>query len=136
MAAAFPGRNWPERIERACRAYNDSVHSATGLAPNQVTTGNANGVFRKLYKPFAGLWNLEKRKLLGIGTRVRLALTSRGTFVKGNAPRNTYEVYTVGRIRLHPRAGVKYKLLSKEGGVPIAGTYERGELVPVKEPQL
>ena len=45
QTAAYSGRNWPQRVQLAARAYNDTVHSATGQRPNDVTVDNANAVF-------------------------------------------------------------------------------------------
>ena len=126
-------RNWPARLETAVRAYNDTVHSRTGLAPNKVTADNANAVFRRLYKPWAQLWKPEQ--ILKLGTPVRLVLHNRGLFAKSNTPRNSAEVFTVGRIRLHPRQGVKYKLFTTEENLPVAGTFNASEVVPIKLPQ-
>ena len=134
LAVAFPGRNWPKRILEAVERYNDTENPRTGLSPNEVTRENANAVFARLYKPFAR--GLRAGKILPVGTRVRLVQHNRGTFTKTNAPRNTRQVFAVGRIRLHPRAGVKYKLFTLESRVPIAGTYERSELIPIRAPQI
>lgn len=132
LAQVFPGRDWPTRILRACEKYNDLVNSSTGLKPNDVTVENANGVFGRLYRPFAGAWNLEK--ILPLGTPVRLRMENRGQFTKTNVPRNSREIFVVGKIRLHP-TGVKYKLFTLEGKLPIAGTWNVSEIVPIKLPQ-
>jgi hypothetical protein len=129
----LPGRNWVQRIEKACEQYNATVHSATGLAPNEVTVDKANQVFRRLYKPWAKSWDLDK--ILKLGSHVRLRLSNRGHFVKSNVARNSAEVFVVGRIRLHP-SGVKYKLFTLEERLPIAGTWNISEIVPIKQPQI
>lgn len=136
LAQAFPGRNWPDRILSASQQYNDTVHSAHGLRPNDVSEENANSVFRKLFRPFAGLWRKKLGTVVRVGTPVRLRLTNRGAFAKANQPQNSEDIFVVGRIRLHPRYGLKYKLFSRPENFPIAGTYARGEIVPVRLPQI
>ena len=136
--SAVPGRDWTKRIELACRQYNATVHSATGLAPNEVNPSNANQVFRRLFPPLAKVWKERLKNILPLGTWVRLRIFRRGAFVKTNVARNSEQVFVVGRIRLHPRAVVKYKLFTgedKANRVPIAGTYDRSELVPITLPQ-
>ena len=128
-------RNWPARLELAVRAYNQSVHSTTGLPPDKVTADNSNAVFRRLFRPWAAAWRPDK-EILGLGTAVRLVLHNRGLFAKSNTPRNSAEVFTVGRIRLHPRQGVKYKLFTAEGNLPVAGTFNASELIPIRLPQI
>lgn len=132
LSQAFPGRNWPDRISKAVSQYNTTVHSATGFAPQDVTVDNSNIVFRRLYKPFDGVKNLPS--VIPLGTTVRLRLMNRGIFTKAHTPRNSVDTFTVGRIRLHP-TGIKYKLFSTDGGIPIAGTWNRSEFVPIKLPQ-
>lgn len=132
LAQAYPGRNWPWRIEKACEQYNDTRNSSTKMAPNEVNHENSNIVFRRLFKPFAMNWKMEK--ILKLGTHVRLKLENRTSFTKANVPRNTREIFVIRKIRLHP-SGVKYKLFTLNDNMPIAGTWFASEFIPISVPQ-
>ena len=130
--SAMPGRDWTRRIEAAVRRHNSTVHSRTGFAPNDVSADNANVVFRRLYRSFSGLTRNWQRKILPIGTLVRLRLTNRGsTFSKASQPKNSAEVYKIFKIRIHSRLQIAYKLCTVENETPVMGLYGAGELVRV-----
>lgn len=136
------GRDWPRRLSVAAQAYNRQENRRLGAAPNDVTVDNANLIFLRLFGPMAQRWSrVHKaaiRSLLPIGSMVRVRIENRGTnFSKANVPRNSAEIYSVGRIRLHPREGIKYKLFTTTGDppVPIAGTWNASELVRIRVPE-
>ena len=137
----MPGRDWPKRLSVAVKAYNREENRRLGMSPDQVSLDNANLVFRRLFGSLAKRWarahKTALRSLIPIGSRVRVRTENRGTnFSKANVPRNSAEIYSVGRIRLHPREGIKYKLFAAgDPPIPIAGTWNAGELIRVRVPE-
>ena len=105
------------------------------MTPDQVGLHNSNRVFKRLFRPFAGLLNTRGWKVLPIGTTVRLRLNNRGPFTKTNQPRNSQDLFRVSRIRLHPRRGIAYKIQSYAEQIPVVGTFDESELLVVETPQ-
>ena len=60
-------KNWIDIIDKVVDNYNNTPHSAFGIAPNQVSESNRKQVYKRLY-PDSGLRTVCKLKE---GDRVR-----------------------------------------------------------------
>ena len=80
----------PELVQ----GYNATRHRSIGMAPQDVTWGNEEAVWKRLYVPRL---KRKKKAKFKVGDRVRLNKIHR-TFEKGYLPGWTEEVFVVHRV--------------------------------------
>ena len=92
-------------LQHIVESYNDTTHSATDYAPNDVNVMNAESVWRKMYK--YGKKVKRKRPSFMVGSLVRISKTKR-TFEQGYKSNWTKEVFRI--IRVYKKRIPEYKL--------------------------
>ena len=128
-------RKWIDRLDDFVNSYNNSKHSATGKAPNEVTFKNANDVVNHLfhgagrYKDNVAVRVNRKRKFQA-GDYVRTT-RSKGQFEKGYDATFTEEIFQVSKA-IDSSLEKKYYLKDLQGK-PIKGAYYEEELQKVKD---
>lgn len=141
------GLNWIDHYKDVTNSYNNTIHSAHGFTPNEVSPINAHLVRAKLYYGAGrykmqgsdpalgeqpGTRTLKKVKpSLKPGTYVRLDKYKR-TFEKGYTRRWTTEVFRVLK-RLDKAKPERYIIEDQEGN-EIKGSFYRYELQAVDLP--
>lgn len=99
------GSRYIDVLQDAVESYNNSVHSATGMRPNEVSHVNRDVVFRNLY----GVDNLRTlvkqeskiRPRLKVGDVVRL-VRKKDSFRKGYIQTFSDEIYTIIKVSRPP----------------------------------
>ena len=86
-------KKWIDIYEDVVNNYNDTPHSAIGMAPNQVSEKNRDAVYKRLY-PDILLRTVCKLK---IGDKVRY-LIEKEQFEKGYTRNWTEEIYIIEKI--------------------------------------
>jgi hypothetical protein len=108
-------------LPQLASAYNNTPHSSTKIAPNQVTAENEQMVFQKLY----GTSRREPKKLaFNIGDYVRIT-NMKGIFAKGYDMKWSEEMFRVVRIK---NTDPHMFYLQDEHGDDILGGFYRQEL--------
>ena len=105
-------------------AYNDTVHSAIGLKPNQVDSSNQEELWQAAYNEND---NGERAFKFSIGDKVRISKYST-TFRKGYLPSWSEEIFTV--CQRHFTSPPVYSLRD-ESGDELQGTWYEPELQKV-----
>ena len=109
-------KNWIDIIEKVVRNYNNTPHSSTGVAPNQVTESNRKQVYKRLY-PDLGLRTVCKLKE---GDRVRKIL-NKDIYEKGYTRNWSEEIYIIENIK--QSNGVCYYYLKDHANNSLPGIY-------------
>lgn len=121
-------RSYSEKIQDFVHSYNNTVHSAHGLRPSDVTSETQEKVWLKLYnKPFT-----SKLPQFKIGDHVRVS-KSRKTFDKGYLPRWSTELFVVKKVK--NTVPVTYEIADLDDEV-IAGVFYDQELIKAKPPEF
>lgn len=127
-------RNFLPHLPAFIDAYNNTVHSAHGLKPNEVNFDNAGAVYDKLYQG-KGRYKENTdadRRPLKEGDLVRLSRDKR-PFEKGRKANYTREIFKVAKKSDHPN---NYHLVDDKGH-EIKGVVYRKEVQKVTgEPSL
>ena len=128
-------RRWVDILDDIVTSYNNSTHSATGKAPNEVTFENANDVVNNLfhgagrYKEKVPVTVNRKRKFQP-GDYVRTT-RAKAQFEKGYDATYTEEIFRVWK-NVGGSLEKKYYLQDLQGQ-PIKGAYYEEELQKVKD---
>lgn len=111
---------WLSALEKATQSYNSSVHRSIGIAPKDVTSGNAPEVWNKQYG-----FNPPSSYTLEVGDAVRLSHVKH-VFKREYSEHWTREVYFVtDRMMKQNIACYKVKDIQNE---PVTGIFYEHEL--------
>ena len=117
---------WIDVLPDMVIAYNESYHSAIGMAPLEVNADNEEQVWNRLYKARLRPRRVKK-PTLRVGDKVRLQKKHR-PFKKGYLPGWTEEVFSVSTVKNGPPP--QYKVVEWDG-TPIRGTFYEEDLQKV-----
>ena len=109
-------KKWIDIYEDVISNYNNTTHSATGVAPNQVSESNRDEVYKRLY-PDILLRTVCKLKL---EDKVRI-LIEKDIFEKGYTKNWSEEIYIISKIK--QSNGVCYYYLKDLENKKIPGIY-------------
>ena len=121
-------------LPKLVNSYNNTVHSAIKMTPNDASACRSQDLFRRLYgygskrDMLAGQLGLHG-KMLGVGTTVRIKYHE-NLMDKGYYPSWTDEVFTIAKAIKAERP--MYILKDHEGEV-IEGRFYREEIQPIKD---
>ena len=108
------------------RAYNDTVHSTTGMAPSRVTESDVLAIWKKI--------NWRRRRIcvakvkFSVGQHVRISKKMK--FAKGGEQTFSTEIFRVTKfIEREPRPVYELEDLNN---TPIEGQFYAEELTPVR----
>ena len=87
-------KNWIDIIHQVVNNYNNTPHSAIGVAPNQVSESNRKEIYKRLYPDF-GLRTVCKLKE---GDRVR-KIINKDIHEKGYTRNWSEEIYIIGKVK-------------------------------------
>ena len=87
-------KNWIDIIHHVGNNYNNTPHSAIGVAPNQVSESNRKEIYKRLYPDF-GLRTVCKLKE---GDRVR-KIINKDIHEKGYTRNWSEEIYIIGKVK-------------------------------------
>ena len=114
-------------LPKFVRAYNDTVHSTTGMAPSRVTDSDVLAIWRRL--------NRRRRRIrvakvrFSVGQHVRIS-REKMKFAKGGEQTFSTEIFRVTKvIERKPRPVYELEDLNK---TPIEGQFYAEELTPVR----
>ena len=114
-------------LPKFVRAYNDTVHSTTGMAPSRVTDSDVLAIWRRM--------NRRRRRIrvakvkFGVGQHVRIS-KEKMKFAKGGEQTFSTEIFRVTKvIERKPRPVYELEDLNK---TPIEGQFYAEELTPVR----
>ena len=119
-------------LPKLVTSYNNTVHSATKLTPNDASKASSKDLFRTLYGYNSKrdmMLELSTVKLLPVGTTVRIKFQE-NLMDKGYYPSWTDEVFTVAKAIKAERP--MYILKDHEGEI-IEGRFYREEIQPIKD---
>jgi hypothetical protein len=120
-----------DRLADMVEAYNRTVHGATGVAPNDVSSENAADIFVRLYEPGGEDAYVSRKINLSVGDHVRTT-KYRGAFERGYTEQWTREIFIITSVRSWERPVVY--TLEDLAGESVTGTYYGAELQRVKKP--
>ena len=123
-------RTYVNALEDIIRAYNRTPHSATGHAPDDITSANREDVWLKLYNRPSDVTSVPEDNFLKIGDTVRIPKEKK-YFTKGYAGRWKEEIF---RIRKILTTRPKTYVLEDLGGELIQGSFYRKELQKTQLP--
>lgn len=125
-------RRYIDVVDDMVSAYNETKHSAIGLAPRDVNASNADDIFVQLYEPGPKSSPTARTSALESGQYVRTSKW-RGAFKRGYTEQWTREIFVISSTR-HWEQPVVYTLkdLADE---PIEGMYYGAELQRVEKPE-
>ena len=109
-------KKWIDVYEDVVKNYNNTPHSAIGIAPNQVSEKNRDAVYKRLY-PDNLLRTVCKLKQ---GDKVRYLL-DKEIFEKGYTKKWTEEIFQIYKIK--QSNGVCYYYLESLTGEQLPGIY-------------
>ena len=134
-------RKWIDVLQDMVNAYNNRIHSAIGMKPNDVTFDNAHYVTSTLYnggvksrykEKLSFLRNDAKKRKLAIGDYVRTTRSKQNAFERGYDATYTEEIFRIRDVLSKQNLEKKY-LLEDLTGTPIKGAYYERELFRVAE---
>lgn len=118
---------WVKVLPDIVKAYNNSVHRATGVAPAEVNHDNEEEIWHRLYTKPA--FTQSKKPILSVGDNVRIS-KHKMIFDKGYTKNWSSEVFQISHIlQTHPTT---YRLID-DTNTPILGTFYAQELQKVKK---
>ena len=123
----FQSLRFVDFLPKLMEAYNNRVHSAIGVSPNEVTHKNAHEIFEYQYRSY--LSQKAKRKKFKFGDTVRIT-TFRPRFYKKNMQKNfTTHLFTITDVLdTNPNT---YRLVDKGDSESIEGSFYENELQKV-----
>jgi hypothetical protein len=92
--------NYIDILPKLLESYNNTVHSATNKAPNDITRENERDVYLYLYSGsgrYKAIPRHDKKRLLAVGDKVRIS-KSKDTFEQGYKSNWSVEIFTVSKI--------------------------------------
>lgn len=104
-------KNWIDVIDDVMHIYNNRKHRSIGMAPNEVHA-HEEEAFDTMYadfQPGIDTKKKKKKKLLPIGTRVRLS-KRKGTFGRGYEANWSTEEFFISGVRMMKDGLVMYKV--------------------------
>ena len=113
-----------DKLPQLVEGYNATRHRSIGMAPKDVTWGNEEAVWKRLYEK--RLKEKLPRPKFKVGDRVHLNKIHR-TFEKGYLPSWTEEVFVVHRVV--PGVVPTYKI-RKWDDIPVKGTFYEADKSP------
>ena len=118
-----------DEMQNFIDAYNDTVHTSTGVAPNKVDSSNIDNIWYRLYEnPSNGQKHKPK---LSPGDHVRIS-KARATFERGYTPNWSTEVFQI--VSVIPNSRPVVYTIKDYSGEEVAGTFYAKELQKIKEP--
>lgn len=110
---ATNSKNWIDVIDDVMHIYNNRKHRSIGMAPNEVHAREKEA-FDTMYGDFqpgmeTKMKNSAKKKLLSIGTRVRLS-KRKGTFGRGYEANWSSEEFFISDVRVMKDGLIMYKV--------------------------
>ena len=109
-------KNWINIIDQVVDNYNNTPHSAIGVAPNEVSESNRKQVYKRLY-PNLGLRTVCKLK---VGDKVR-KLIKKDIYEKGYTKNWSEELYII--VKVKQSNGVCYYYLESLDHTTIPGIF-------------
>ena len=109
-------KKWIDVYEDVINNYNNTPHSATGVAPNQVSENNRDEVYKRLY-PDTLLRTICKLK---VEDKVR-TLLEKDIFEKGYTKNWSEEIFTITKVK--QSNGVCYYYLKDHENKTLPGIY-------------
>jgi hypothetical protein len=113
-------------LPKLADAYNATVHTTTGFAPNQVNATNEALIFEKLY---GGERRTSEKPKFKVGDQVRISLAT-GFLAKSSEQAFSDEIFTIKRIKITDP--ITY-FLEDGAQINILGAFYSQELSRVKK---
>lgn len=128
--------NWPSVLQDVLQIINERKHSATGMAPNDVTPETASLVFERLYPQIVKDLNPKNaiKPKFFVGQTVRCLAPTSNKYEKGDTAKMSQNIFIVAKILYHPLY-IRYKLKDSITNQITLGTYNESELIPVNQVQ-
>jgi len=109
------------------KAYNDTVHSTTGMAPSKVTDTDVLAIWKKMNKNIRRVRTIRAK--FKVGQHVRIS-KEKMKFKKGAEQNFSQEIFRINKvIKRTPRPVYELEDLNK---TPIEGQFYQEELTPVR----
>ena len=109
-------KNWIDILDHVVDNYNNTPHSAIGIAPNEVSESNRKKVYKRLY-PDLGLRTVCKLKQ---GDQVR-KIIEKEFHEKGYTQNWSEQIYIIDRVK--QSNGVCYYYLKDHANTSLPGIY-------------
>ena len=109
-------KNWIDILDHVIENYNNTPHSAIGIAPNEVSESNRKQVYKRLY-PDLGLRTVCKLKQ---GDQVR-KIIDKEFYEKGFTQNWSEQIYIIDRVK--QSNGVCYYYLKDHANTELPGIY-------------
>ena len=94
-------------LSRFVRNYNDTVHSATGMAPSKVTDSDILAIWNRMRSLHSAIRSAADR--YSVGQHVRIS-TEKLKFAKGGEQNYTTEIFRISNVvRRVPRPVTNYR---------------------------
>jgi len=114
-------------LQKFVDAYNDTVHSATGIAPSRVTDSDVLAIYQTMKKHIRRVRTVRAR--FKVGQHVRIS-KDKMKFKKGAEENVSREIFLINKvIKRTPRPVYELEDLNK---TPIEGQFYQEELTPVR----
>jgi hypothetical protein len=124
---------WITILNELVNDYNNSVHSTTGLKPNEINQHNQQLVLDRIYgKIKKKRADLLQGKRFEIGDKVRIS-KQKAQFTKGYLPNWSNEIFTV--VKVNKSLPITYVLQDSRGEI-IRGSFYKEELARTKYPEI
>jgi len=82
-------------LQKFVDAYNDTVHSATGIAPSKVTDSDVLAIWKKLNKIIRRVRNIRAK--FKVGRKVRIS-KEKMKFTKGTEENFSREMFRINKV--------------------------------------
>ena len=114
-------------LPKFVEAYNDTVHSTTGMAPSKVTESDILAIWKRVNKTQLHVPNIKAK--YKVGQHVRIS-KQKMKFAKGAEHNFSQEIFRINKvIKRTPRPVYELEDLNK---TPIEGQFYQEELTPVR----
>jgi len=115
-------------LPKFVKAYNDTLHSTTGMAPSRVTDSDVLAIWKRMEAAPGGV-RVAKAATFRVGQHVRIS-KEKMRFAKVAEQIFSTEIFKVAKVTdRRPRAVYE---LDDLNGTPIEGQFYREELTPVR----
>jgi hypothetical protein len=118
-------------LEKVISSYNSSVHTATNVAPNKVSTRNTKKVWDYLYSGKGRYPRLEifAKAKFSVGDKIRISKV-KARFSKVDDPNWSQEVFYIAKVLNYDPP--RYKVRDSEGEI-LQGDFYEAEIQRVTE---